>query len=283
MLKNANLSSGAHPAVTFPNCHLLKSPILSYPAFSSKDSVSSQGSTPSQVSQVSVECNATWSAPVEANLQSELREAVQTENWEVLFAEGKTVTRVNPAWCASQERASALRCLASLARARNLLELGACCGVATLALAEALPRSRITAVELDDYLVDFARRFITRSEAKQRIRLLAGSATSQLQQLACAPQPFDFVVIDADKHSMMEYFNMLWNTPGMLSEKAVICVDMTPFKGQPPKRYVRFGQEDKWESPSGETQINSFREYAQQLPQVDVNEFEGLLVVRKRG
>jgi predicted O-methyltransferase YrrM len=292
MLKNANLSSGACPARTFPNSHLLKSPVLRYPVFSSKDSVSSEASTLSQVSQLSVESNATWSAPVpgESPLAA-LREAVKAENWELLFTEGKTLIRVNASWSASEERAGALRCLARLSRARRILEIGAFCGVTTLTLAEALPKeSSIVAIELDPFLANYARHYIAKSAASHdtSVRLLSGKAIDHLQKMArarlsSADEPYDFVVIDADKASMMEYFQVLWTTPGMLSPKAVIVVDMTPFKGQPPKRYVRFGQEDKWEASSGQEQIDAFRRHAEELPGVDVSEFGKLLVVRKLG
>ena len=34
------------------------------------------------------------------------------------------------------------------------------------------------------------------------------------------------------QEGMVDYFEMLWKTPGLLSPQAVVAVDMTPFKAK---------------------------------------------------
>merc|ERR1740127_637 len=65
--------------------------------------------------------------------------------------------------------------------------------------------------------------------------------------------PFDLVVIDADKDGIWNYWCALQN--GLLSERATVVLDTTPYKGQPPDRYVKFGMDERWESNSGQAAI----------------------------
>jgi len=52
----------------------------------------------------------------------------------------------------------------------------------------------------------------------------------------------------------------LWSSPGLLSAGAVVCVDMTPFKGQPPTRYLKYGFPHRWQSSSGLAEIEALRQ-----------------------
>jgi len=66
-----------------------------------------------------------------------------------------------------------------------------------------------------------------------------------------------------------------------LSARATVCVDVTPFKGQIPDRFVKFGLADKWEAKSGQGEIDQMRA-AFSASEYKFNEFGGLLVVHKR-
>jgi len=79
-------------------------------------------------------------------------------------------------------------------------------------------------------------------------------------------QPFDMIVVDADKEGMLQYVKCLIDTPGMLSEGGILCVDITPFKGQLFTQYVKAGKAEEWMISSGQGYIDSVREYVKTLP-----------------
>jgi len=168
-----------------------------------------------------------------------------------------------------------------------VLEIGSFCGAGALALAEVIPADgEVRSLELDSFVVDFGRRFQLKSLAGKKITTNVGPAMQALQSLAAEAnghrfKAFDLVVIDADKEGMQSYFDLLWSTPGLLSERAVVCVDMTLFKGQPPTRYVKFGFPHRWHSNSGQAEIDTLRAAVQARADLRSFEFGGLLVVTR--
>jgi len=268
----SGLASGAHAAATFPNSHLL-APVV--PAGAS-GSVGYAWQF------------ASWAAPKRASVIDELRKAVHDEDWARHYCDGVTPIHMRPEWSASEDRCSALQWLVSSSQATRILEIGSFCGVGTLALAEAAPPSgEVVSLELCSFVVDFGKRFQLRSSASQKIRHVVGVAKDSLAQLASDAKsgrmkPFDVVVVDADKEYMMEYFQLLWETPGLLSEGAVVCVDMTTFKGQPPLRFLKFGFPYQCETNSGQREIDALRAFVKGSPQFTSHEFGNLLVVQKQ-
>eukprot|EP00913_Durusdinium_trenchii_P017650 g16589.t1 len=138
-------------------------------------------------------------------------------------------------------------------------------------MAEVLPEGgQVCSVEIDPFLADFAKQFWARSPHGGKIHSFIGTAMEYLKGNAPHDGPFDLVVIDADKErrrnerpadrtdrlsrpdrdGIWEYYCKL--KQGLLAPKAIVVVDTTPHKGQPPDRYVRFGAEHKWESNSGQ-------------------------------
>jgi len=253
------LASGAAPTATFPNCHLLKP----------------------------VAAQSVWSAPQQSSPLAELRKAVQEEDWERNYEQGLTKMNMRAEWSASEERVSTFRWLASSNAASRVLEIGSFCGAGALALAEVIPADgEVRSLELDSFVVDFGRRFQLKSLAGKKITTNVGPAMQALQSLAAEAnghrfKAFDLVVIDADKEGMQSYFDLLWSTPGLLSERAVVCVDMTLFKGQPPTRYVKFGFPHRWHSNSGQAEIDTLRAAVQARADLRSFEFGGLLVVTR--
>lgn len=230
---------------------------------------------------------ASWSSPCLSAPLDELRRAVLEEDWERNFCEGQTKIHMRAEWSASPERCSLLQWLVSINRVRRALEVGSFCGAAALAMAEALPdEGEVHALELDRFVVDFSRRFWMRSLHGRKIRHSVGAAMDSLRLLAAEArsgrlQPFDLAVVDADKESMAKYFDLLWKSPGVLSKDAVVCVDMTPFKGQPPVRYVKYGFPHRWQSSSGKDEIDKFRNIVMGSNEFEAHEFGGLLIVQR--
>lgn len=295
-----NLASGAFPTATFPNAHL--APMNS--ALPPSPTLQPQGACPSaafpnshlaKVAQTEQNTKdsprlleANWAAAQTGSPLDELREAVVQEDWTRLYEEGQAQLQANANWSANKERCAVLQSLCGTSGARRVLEVGAFVGVASLALAEVLPRDgEVVSLELEPYFVEFGERARLKSLSGHKVHKVVGPALASLQSLAekaatGSARPFDMVVIDGDKGNMQAYFDLLWSSPNLLSERAVVCVDMTPFKGQPPVRYVRFGQADRWECPSGEAEMNALREHVNSSGGFVCHEFGGLMVVQRR-
>eukprot|EP00933_Yihiella_yeosuensis_P023934 TRINITY_DN18579_c0_g1_i1.p1 TRINITY_DN18579_c0_g1~~TRINITY_DN18579_c0_g1_i1.p1 ORF type:complete len:284 (+),score=61.98 TRINITY_DN18579_c0_g1_i1:95-946(+) len=263
-----SLASGAHPAATFANSHLLR------PVVATRENVST-----AQVA---------WAAPKAGCAITELREAVHDEDWGKNFSEGLTKIHMRSEWSASDERCSFFQWLLFSTQARHVLEIGSFCGVGTLALAEALPQGgEVTALELDPFVVNLGKRFQMKSEAAERIHHMIGPAKESIIQIARDSlsgkrSPFDVIVVDADKENMEHYFDVVSCSPDLLREGGVICVDMTPFKGQPPLRYLKYGFPYRCEANSGQEQIDALRAKVKASPHFAAYEFGGLMIVQKK-
>jgi predicted O-methyltransferase YrrM len=232
--------------------------------------------------------DAHWVAPQEADTVAELRKAVGNTDWASLFAEGCTQILPAASWSASEERCEKLQALCTSSGAERVLEIGSFCGVASLAMAEALPQNgSILSLEIDPFLVDFGQEIKVNSGSWSKISNMVGPALTSLKTLAAQVytadttwKPFDFVVIDADKAGMLEYFRILWQTPGMLADTVTVCVDVTPFKCQLLVPYVK-GKMDDWVVKSGRESIDAFGAFVKSLSGIEVTTKDGLVVICK--
>jgi predicted O-methyltransferase YrrM len=234
--------------------------------------------------------NARWAAPQVGDPVEELRKAVINADWTSFLEEGCTKVLASPTCSATWERCETLQALCASCDARNVLEVGSFCGVASLAIAESLPEDgRILSLELDPFLVEFGQDIKARSHSFHKVSHMVGPAKASLQSLVeqastseATWEPFDFVVIDADKASMMQYFDLIWDNTIMLTANATVCVDISPFKGQLFVKYVK-GKLDDWIVKSGQESIDAFVSHAQNLRDVDMIERGGLLVLQRSG
>ena len=98
--------------------------------------------------------------------------------------------------------------LARMAGARRILEIGTLGGYSTIWLARALPAGgRMVTLELEERHADIARANIARAGLAGKVEIIVGSALETLPKLCDeAPEPFDFVFLDADKVSYLTYF-----------------------------------------------------------------------------
>lgn len=256
--RRTSLTSGADPARAFPCDHLLGG------------------------------ARTGWSSPRQTSPIEELRLAVLAENWGAAFAERRTIGEVQKGWGASAERCAALQCLMSVAGARRVLEIGTFCGIATLALAEAIPDDgEVVTIELDGALVEFGEKFWMRSESFKKITSMVGQAQQCIAELISKSSdpgfvPFDAVIIDADKATLPSYFETIWRSSGFLSEKAIVVCDVTPQKGVVPIRFKRFGREDEKSTSSGEEYIAALRRTVKGTPDAKSYEFSSMLVIKRK-
>jgi caffeoyl-CoA O-methyltransferase len=216
-----------------------------------------------------------------------LREAVKDEDWGKAFAEGRTQCHAQASWSASPERCSLLQMLCGVHGAKRVLEIGSFCGAAALAIAEALPEDgTVVSLEFDRFFVEFGQHYRSRCPAGKKIDVLTGAALESLAILADDVKkgkclPFDLVVIDADKSHMKTYFDFVFEH-GLIIERPVVCVDTTPFKGQIPLRYQRFGMADKMTPvDSGEEHIRAFVKAIMKSEDMVAQQFGGMVVAQR--
>ena len=115
-----------------------------------------------------------------------------------------------PAINVSANQGRLLYLLATLSRARRILEIGTLGGYSTTWLARALPPDgTITTLELSANHAAVARRNLDTAGVGDRISIEVGPATESLQQLiAAGAAPFDFIFIDADKPGYAAYLDL---------------------------------------------------------------------------
>jgi predicted O-methyltransferase YrrM len=267
------------PTTTFANNHLLGPMVCLVDRAGSVNSITQQGA------------GANWAAPMKCSVVADLQEAVKNEDWEARFGEGLTMIHMQANWSAGAERCSLLQSLAASSQAKNVLEVGSFCGAAALALAEALPRDgQVLSLEFCEYSVELGKRFRDRSAAGGKIKYNMGFAGESIERLRRSARvgnlkKFDMVLIDADKDGMRDYFDTIWgspDSPGLVTENAIVCVDVTPHKGQPPVRYVKYGFPYRWQNNSGQAEIDALRQELQQSDRFVCNEFGGLLIVKQK-
>lgn len=256
-------------------------PAMSLDALQGSDSVAGIGGA----SAVSGWLN--YAAPAKIDHVAVLREAVAVEDWGKAFAEGHALCHAKASWSASAERCSILQGLCTVHGAKRVLEIGSFCGAAALALAETIPADgSVTSLEFDPYFVEFGERYRQKSSHGSNVKTFTGPAIDNLALVAAEIKAgtraqFDMVVVDADKSNMQAYFDFVLAND-MLVKRPLICVDATPFKGQIPARYQKFGMTDKVTAiDSGEQQIGAFAKAIKESPDFIAHEFGGMIVVQR--
>jgi caffeoyl-CoA O-methyltransferase len=120
-----------------------------------------------------------------------------------------------------------LHVLARVVNAQRILEIGTLGGYSTIWLARALPpHGRLITIEVDEHHADVARRNIARANLADKIEVRVGPALDVLPTLH---GPFDFIFIDADKETYVEYFE--WAVK-LARPGALIVADNVVRKGE---------------------------------------------------
>jgi caffeoyl-CoA O-methyltransferase len=120
-----------------------------------------------------------------------------------------------------------LHVLARAIRAERILEIGTLGGYSTIWLARALPPAgKLITIEVDAHHADVARSNITRAGLADRVDVRVGAALDVLPTLS---GPFDFIFIDADKETYVEYFE--WAVK-LARPGALIVADNVVRKGE---------------------------------------------------
>jgi predicted O-methyltransferase YrrM len=125
-----------------------------------------------------------------------------------------------PSHHVSPNQGKMLYLLASLIRARRILEIGTLAGYSSLWLARALPPAgKLITLEANPLHADVARSNFRRAGVSGRIDLRVGPAAAGLARMIQEGQePFDLVFIDADKENHATYLEsaLKLSRPGTL-------------------------------------------------------------------
>ena len=102
-----------------------------------------------------------------------------------------------------------LSVIAQIAGARRVLEFGTLAGYSTIWLARAVgPKGAVVTFEIDEATAAVARQNFERAGVADRIELIVGPAVESVQALIDAgTEPFDLVLIDADKPNNPRYLD----------------------------------------------------------------------------
>jgi predicted O-methyltransferase YrrM len=109
-----------------------------------------------------------------------------------------------PAHDVSRMQGKLLQLLATMGRARHVLEIGTLGGYSTIWLARALPPDgRVVTLELNPRHAERARANLRRAGLEARVEVRVGPALDSLRDEGAGP--FDFIFIDADKPNNPAY------------------------------------------------------------------------------
>ena len=120
-----------------------------------------------------------------------------------------------------------LSLISQMVSPKNILEIGTFTGYATLCLAEGLAADgKITTLDINEELAYLPKKYFAESEFSSKINFQLEDAKTFLKN---TDETFDFIFIDADKESYVEYFNLLKNK---LKSGAVILFDNVLWYGK---------------------------------------------------
>jgi predicted O-methyltransferase YrrM len=130
--------------------------------------------------------------------EPELLKELNKETWQKVL---------NPRMLSGAYQGRVLAMISKLIRPKNILEIGTFTGYSALCLAEGMQQEGILfTIDKNEELEDFARSYFDRSQYKNQIKQLMGTATDLIPNIN---EKFDLVFIDADKSNYSNYFQMI--------------------------------------------------------------------------
>lgn len=99
--------------------------------------------------------------------------------------------------------------LCQMIRPTNILEIGTFTGYSALCMAKALnTNGRLDTIEINDELTPFIQSFLNKTELKNKINLIIGSAISIIPTLE---NSYDLIFIDGDKRQYPQYYELAYS------------------------------------------------------------------------
>ncbi|HXG07002.1 MAG TPA: O-methyltransferase [Nitrososphaera sp.] len=95
-------------------------------------------------------------------------------------------------------------------KAKRALEVGTSVGFSTLWLAEAVgEKGKVVTIEMNPLKIKHAKENFERAGVSEIIEIRYGIALDVLRKLKARSRRFDFVLLDADKENIIEYFDLV--------------------------------------------------------------------------
>lgn len=206
---------------------------------------------------------------------SALRQATESTDWPALYEAGKTKHRLRAVMCSTFYVIDTLQMLIRMSHSLRILEIGMFTGYSALGMAEALPsHGRVTALELDPYLEDFATPYFSQSAHGRKITVKVGAADQSLLHLAEQGQQYDFIFLDADKVSYQTYYDIILGDR-LLRPGGVLVVDNTFMKGK-----AFYSAKETCKSSEAIREFNAYVKQDSRVNQVMLPVSDGLMVIR---
>lgn len=139
------------------------------------------------------------------------------------------LTSLYPRMCTDHTQGRILAMLSRLIRPRRVLEIGAFRGYSALCLAEGLhPLGELHSIEIDDEAAPGIQAAFDASPHASQMHLHTGDALDLIPRLS--HQPWDLVLIDANKRQYPEYLNLL---RPLIAPGGYLLADNTLWDGKP--------------------------------------------------
>ncbi|MFV0482652.1 MAG: O-methyltransferase [Bacteroidales bacterium] len=120
-----------------------------------------------------------------------------------------------------------LSMISKLIAPKNILEIGTFTGYSALCLAEGLQKDgKLTSIEINDEIAEFASEFIEKSEFGEQINIIVGDAIVEIPKLQ---DTFQLVFIDGNKRDYSAYYDMVFP---LLSKGGIILADNVLWSGK---------------------------------------------------
>ena len=114
---------------------------------------------------------------------------------------------VNPNMASGHLQGKLLEFISKMIKPANILEIGTFTGYSAICLAKGLkPGGKLTTIEINDELTDFARSYFVKAGLDSKITQITGNAVKIIEGLN---QTFDLAFIDGDKREYVEYYTLI--------------------------------------------------------------------------
>ncbi len=165
------------------------------------------------------------STSVESRELEKLRHLTLDTNWEQIYKNKLSETKLRSKMMSSKTSAQFLKMLVSILQPKKILELGLFSGYSALAMAEALPKDgTLISCEQDKFAAEFARNYIDSTRVAKKIKIEVGDCLEKMDMLAEKGYVFDFIFIDAKKTEYVDYIDKIVAL-GLVNKNSLICID----------------------------------------------------------
>jgi predicted O-methyltransferase YrrM len=181
------------------------------------------------------------------------------------------VQTIHPQMLAGHLQGKILEMISRMIRPSTILEIGTFTGYSSICLAKGLVENGILiTIEKDDEIIDFARKYISKSGSSESIKLLSGDAREIIPTLK---DSFDLVYLDAEKDEYLEYYKLVFEK---VTSGGYILADNVLWGGK-----VLDKPEDGDHFTSGILAFNSYIKQDEKVEQVILPVRDGIMLIRK--